>query len=76
MAYIHILTGHVTSSIGLPEKLVSCLAASLTRAHKRRQNKIDSFWKAPVDNIESRISLVCHHRPSPAIYTEKEIFLV
>ena len=34
-AHVHILADHVTLSISEPEKLVSCLAASLAMAPKR-----------------------------------------
>ena len=36
-AHVDILADHVTLSVGLPEKLVSCLAALLAKAPKRRR---------------------------------------
>ena len=60
LAHVHILPDHETLSLSYLKKFVSCLAALLARAPKRRcLDRITSFWKAPMGNIDSRVSPFC-----------------
>ena len=41
-AHVHILADHVTLPISQPEKLVSCLAASLAKGSQEKTLRIES----------------------------------